>query len=66
MYCNTITLEDISNVISILTPVILLIRFYYSQRSTLSKDYFNGLTGIYAGFHDAVYKPKDGETVYGE
>src|SRR5690606_32900554 len=40
---DKITLEDISNLISIATPFILLIWFYYSQRQTLSKDYFSEL-----------------------
>lgn len=65
MNCSTMTLDDISNLINIFTPVILLVWFYYSQRATLSKDYFAELAGIYGGFlKTAVYKPKAGETVH--
>jgi hypothetical protein len=58
------TLDDISNLISIATPLILLVWFYYSQRATLSKDYFAELAGIYGGFLEATYKPREGETVH--
>ena len=43
-------LEQISEVISIATPVILIIWFYYSQKQTLSKNYFDTIDGIYAGY----------------
>lgn len=56
---DKITLEDISNLISIATPFILLIWFYYSQRQTLSKDYFSELNGIYAGFTEPISKVED-------
>lgn len=64
MNCSTMTLDDISNLVTIFTPVILLLWFYYSQRATLSKDYFSELGGIYGGFLKAVYQPQPGETVY--
>ncbi|WP_152969608.1 hypothetical protein [Pedobacter sp. Hv1] len=49
--CNlNISLEDISNTISICTPFILLIWFYYSQKQSLSKIYYNQIDGIYAGY----------------
>jgi hypothetical protein len=45
-----ITIEQISEAISIATPIILLIWFYYSQKQTLSKNYFDTIDGIYAGY----------------
>jgi len=51
MVCNTtFGLGDISDFISILTPLVLLLWFYYSQRQILSDRYFSEITGIYAGF----------------
>ncbi len=51
-----ITLEQISEVISIATPIILLIWFYYSQKQTLSKNYFDTIDGIYAGYTEPANK----------
>lgn len=48
------TLEQISAAISIGTPVILLLWFYYSQKQTLSKNYFEKIPGIYGGFTDPI------------
>jgi hypothetical protein len=47
-------LENTSAVISIGTPIILLIWFYYSQRRTLSKSYFENIPGIYGGFTNPI------------
>jgi hypothetical protein len=56
---SSLSLDDISDIISITTPIILLIWFYYSQRHTLSKNYFRELDGIYAGFTEPVNKEID-------
>ncbi len=53
------TLEDFSSAISIATPIILLFWFYYSQRQTLSKNYFDQVDGIYAGFTEPISKLDD-------
>lgn len=53
------TLEDISSAISIATPIILLFWFYYSQRQTLSKNYFDQIDGIYAGYTKPISKLDD-------
>lgn len=50
-------LSEWSDLISILTPFILLIWFYYSQRQTLSKNYFDEIGGIYAGFTEPTVTP---------
>jgi hypothetical protein len=54
MRVDSISLEDLSNLISIITPVILLVWFYYTQRQSLSKIYFEEISGIYAGFTEPV------------
>lgn len=56
---NSWTLEQISAAISIATPIILLFWFYYSQRQTLSKYYFDQIDGIYAGFTEPISKLED-------
>ena len=48
------TLEQISSSVSIVTPIILLSWFYYSQRQILSKSYFENVPGIYGGFTDPI------------
>jgi hypothetical protein len=53
------TVEDISATISIATPFILLLWFYYSQKQTLSKTYFDQVDGIYAGFTEPISKMDD-------
>jgi hypothetical protein len=51
MTCETtFGLGDISGLISILTPLVLLLWFYYSQRQVHSNNYFTEVSGIYAGF----------------
>lgn len=51
MTCNTtIDPGEISALISIITPFVLILWFYYSQRQILSGKYFTEITGIYAGF----------------
>lgn len=64
MTCTTFELDDISNLINISTPIILLIWFYYSQRLTHSKDYFAELSGIYGGFLKATREAKAGGQVH--
>lgn len=59
------TLEQVSATISIATPVILLIWFYYSQKQILSKNYYNEIDGIYAGFTDAIGNPHHNGRIYG-
>jgi len=59
MTCNlSISLEDISNIISVGTPLILLIWFYYSQKQSLSKNYYNQIDGIYAGYTSPTIPPE--------
>src|SRR4051812_40434049 len=58
------TLENVSAVISIATPIILLVWFYYSQKQNLSKNYFDGIDGIYAGFTEPVSKLDDTKGLY--
>lgn len=50
------TIEQISAAISIATPPILLIWFYYSQKLSLSKSYYTEINGTYAGFTERVGK----------
>lgn len=58
MTCNTtFALGDISDLISILTPLVLLLWFYYSQRQLLSDKYFSEIAGIYAGFTTPKTQP---------
>lgn len=56
---NSWTLEQISAAVSIATPLILLVWFYYSQRQSLSKNYFDQVDGIYAGFTTPISKLVD-------
>lgn len=53
------TLEQFSAAISIATPFILLMWFYYSQKQSLSKNYFDQVDGIYAGFTTPISKLED-------
>jgi hypothetical protein len=61
---QTFGLEDWSNLISLVTPVILFIWFYYSQKQSLSKDYFGEIEGIYAGFTTPIVTPNHGGQMY--
>lgn len=63
--CSTITLGDFANLISIGTPIILLLWFYYSQKNTLSQNYFAEIDGIYAGFTEPTMNPEHGGRIYG-
>lgn len=56
LYIQDWRLEQISALISIGTPIILLFWFYYSQREILSKSYFEQVDGIYAGFTEPISK----------
>ncbi|MCK4665096.1 MAG: hypothetical protein KAT68_19665 [Bacteroidales bacterium] len=53
-YYSLFQLDQIINLISILTPIILLAWFYYSQKQFLSKNYFKELIGDYGGFTETV------------
>ena len=64
MCCSEITLKEIADVISIITPIVLVCWFYYSQRHTLSKNYFENIPGIYGGFTDPKNKGGEGYRVY--
>ena len=44
--------DNVSNAIGLVTPIILFLWFYYSQKQVLSKNYFDEIDGIYAGFTD--------------
>lgn len=63
--CDVFTLENVSNIISIATPIILLAWFYYSQRQTFSQNYFNEVGGIYSGFTEPISQPEHGGRIYG-
>lgn len=45
-----LTLDDVSNIIGVSTPFILLAWFYYSQKQAWSISYFDKIDGIYAGY----------------
>lgn len=59
-----ISLEQLSNIISIATPVILFLWFYYSQKQNLSKIYYDQIDGIYAAFTDPIYMKKNMPSLY--
>jgi len=45
-----LSLDDISNIIGVSTPFILLVWFYYSQKRLWSTSYFDTIDGIYAAY----------------
>lgn len=49
-------LSEVSDLLSIASPIILLIWFYYSQFQVHSKNYFQEVKGTYAGFTDPQSK----------
>jgi len=57
-------LTIISNGISILTPFVLLVWFYYSQKHILSKNYYEEINGIYAGFSNPIQKSEHNGKIY--
>ncbi len=61
---GNITVKDISDIISILTPITLLTWFYYSQKQKFAKEYFNEIDGIYAGFTEPIHQADKGSRVY--
>ncbi len=64
--CTTgLTLEQVVSAINVATPFILLIWFYYSQKQTLSKNYYSEINGIYAGFTEPFNKAPVNGTIYG-
>ncbi len=65
IYIQILTIEQISGIISIATPIILFLWFYYSQRQTLSKNYFEQIDGIYAGFTEPLSYSSNGKRIYG-
>lgn len=52
-------IEKLSVIVSIATPIVLLIWFYYSQRQRFSKHYYEEINGIYAGYTDPISKIED-------
>jgi hypothetical protein len=58
------TLENVANLISIITPLILLVWFYYTLKQSLSKNLYNELRGIFAGFIRPSFHGKDGDMVH--
>lgn len=59
------SIEQLSDIFSIATPIILLIWFVYSQRQTLSKKYFSRINGTYAGFTRQNTKNDDNKVTSG-
>jgi len=57
--CKINSLKEVSDIISIVTPLILLIWFYYSQKQRLSKSYFSEIDGLYAGFTEPISTIED-------
>jgi hypothetical protein len=64
MLYTQITLEQTSNVISIITPIVVLIWFYYSRKQILSKDYYSEIKGIYAGYTEPFRMTTNLENVH--
>jgi len=63
-FLNPIFLEQINIIISIATPVILIVWFYYSQKQTLARNYFSQIDGVYAGFTNPVSDNLDKDWLY--
>lgn len=58
-------LGDWSDIVSLLTPIILLFWFYYSQIQTFSKNYYSEIVGTYSDFSIPVaIKSTDRSTAY--
>jgi len=58
------SVQDWSAVISIGTPIILLIWFFHSQKQILSKSYYDEVKGVYAGFVESTFFPKYNGIIY--
>lgn len=48
-----LSLSDLSNIISIVTAIVLVVWFRYSRKSYLAENYFKEITGKYGGFTEA-------------
>lgn len=57
-------IASVSNIISVLTPPILICWFFYSQNQSLSAKYLQEIDGIYAGFVPSQFNSQRGGTVY--
>ncbi len=53
------SIEKLSAIFGIATPIILLFWFLYTQRQTLSKRYFSKINGVYAGFTKQITNAED-------
>ena len=56
--CIPLSLDEVANAISIATPFILLIWFFYSRKETYSGIYYSELKGIYAGYTYSIVSAK--------
>jgi len=56
-------LDHFIQLITIVTPAILLTWFYYSQKQILSKNYYEEIIGTYAGFTLPTHELKDKITI---
>ncbi len=63
--CNVNTIENLSNIISIITPIVLLFWFYYSQKQILSNLYFPSIKGKYGCFLKTTTSPVRNGSVSG-
>jgi hypothetical protein len=63
--CNVDTFENLSNIISVITPLVLLFWFYYSQKQILSNLYFPSIKGKYGCFLKTTTSPVRNGSVSG-
>ncbi|MFN0031701.1 MAG: hypothetical protein ACKVOR_06040 [Flavobacteriales bacterium] len=57
---NLNSLESISNLFSIFTPLVVLFWFWHSYKDSLSKKYYSEINGIYAGYATPLGKATKG------